>query len=76
MKRLWFVIWLAGCSGDPLKADVEMFCDATIGSTWKTFYDVGPYAAEHAKSDEFKQLAVAPPRGAARRVSDNLYWVK
>lgn len=61
MKRLWVVALLAACS-DPVKSDVEMFCSATVGSTWKTFNEVGPYVAEHARSDEFKQLLLQPVR--------------
>jgi len=59
MQRLWLVVALAGCS-DPVKADVEMYCNAVIGSTWTTFNEVGPYAAQHARSDEFRRLLLEP----------------
>jgi hypothetical protein len=63
MRRLALVMLLAGCK-DPLQADVEMFCNATTGTDWKTFIDVGPYAAEHAKSNELKQLLLKPAQGS------------
>jgi hypothetical protein len=55
MRWLTALFLLAAC-GDPLKHDVEMFCNATVGSNWKWFMDVAPYAMEHAKTDEFKEL--------------------
>jgi hypothetical protein len=54
---------VGGCSSDPLKADVEMFCNATVGTDWKWFDKVGPYAAERAKTDEFKALLLKPVHG-------------
>ncbi len=61
----WVVLSLltAGCSGDPLKADVEMFCKATTGTDWKSFVDVGPYVAERLKTDEFRTLLMKPRNG-------------
>lgn len=62
MRSLVLVVLLAGCK-DPLRADVEMFCNATVGTEWKTFVDVGPYAAEHAKTTELAQLLLEPVHG-------------
>lgn len=62
MKYMVLVALLAGCK-DPLRADVEMFCNATTGTDWKTFMDVAPYAAEHAKTTELVQLLQKPGRG-------------
>jgi len=42
--------------GDPLKNDVEMFCNAVVGSPWTTFNEVGPYVAAHARTDELKTM--------------------
>src|SRR5919107_362646 len=57
MKKVWLgVVVLAGCGSDPLKSDVEMFCSAVVGSPWTTFNEVGPYIAEHAKTDELKAM--------------------
>ena len=61
MKRALLLVVLVACK-DPLKADVEMFCNATTGTDWKWFEQVGPYAAERAKTDEFKRLLQAPAR--------------
>lgn len=65
MKKLVLVGLLAACSGDPLEKDVEMFCASTIGTNFKTFMDVGPYAAEHAKSEEFMALLMKVRNGQA-----------
>lgn len=62
MKRLVLVLALAGCK-DALTKDVEMFCTATTGTTWKTFAEIGPYVAERLKSDEFRALLMKPVDG-------------
>ena len=56
MKKLLLLGVLAACGGDRLKQDVDMFCASTVGTNFKTFVDIGPYAAEHTKSEEFMAL--------------------
>jgi len=51
MLRMALLCTLVACSGDPLKADVEMFCGAAKATGGKTFIEIGPYIAEHAKTD-------------------------
>jgi hypothetical protein len=57
MKRvcLGLALLVSGC-GDSLKHDVEMFCSAVVGSSAKTYNEIGPYVAERARSDEFKAM--------------------
>jgi len=52
----------AGCSRDSLKADVEMFCNAPTEPT-PTLNEFGPYVAEHARTDELRQLIAQLPGG-------------
>lgn len=63
MKKVVLLGALAACGGDPLKKDVEMFCASTVGTNFKTFMDIGPYAAEHTKSEEFMALLMKVRNG-------------
>jgi hypothetical protein len=65
MKKLMIFGVLAACGGDPLKKDVEMFCNSTVGTNFKSFIEIAPYVAEHAKSDEFMALLMKVRNGQA-----------
>lgn len=80
MKSMWIgvVVLVAGC-GDPLKHDVEMFCDAVVGSNAKTFMEIGPYVAEHSLSTEFKTMLQKTVHGGMTiwEISDQVRgWMK
>lgn len=80
MKKVWIglVVLVAGC-GDPLKHDVEMFCNAVVGSTAKHFMDIGPYVAEHSLSTEFKTMLRKVPGGGTTiwEIADQVRgWMK
>jgi TonB family protein len=62
MKWLGVMLVVAGCSRDSLKADVEMFCNAPTEPT-PTLNELGPYVAEHARTDELRQLIARLPGG-------------
>src|SRR5688572_491013 len=50
-------------SRPPIKADVEMVCNATLGTGFKWLNEIGPYIAEHAKTGALKQLMNRVPGG-------------
>lgn len=65
-KWLGIALVVAGCSGDSLKADVGMFCDLPTGPG-PTLIEIGPYVAEHARTDDLRQLIGRLPGGKMTR---------
>jgi hypothetical protein len=64
MIRIAILCVLVACSGsDPLRADVEMICGATKATGGNTFIEIGPYIAEHAKTDLMTDLFLGLRKG-------------
>ena len=61
MKQLWCTVVIAlalGCGGDPLKADVDTFCNAAEATGGSSFIELGTGATT------LEMIAASPPAKA------------